>query len=84
MGPEATEEDIQRVSDKLKEWSYDSHISRGVEHTLIGAVGAPEGEKERIKRFSVLVRELVSLVRDTSFLTEPVESKVWSLTHYHP
>ena len=48
MGPEAKEEDIQRVSDKLKEWSYDSHISRGVERTLIGAVGAPEGEKERI------------------------------------
>ena len=48
MGPQATEEDIQRVSDKLKEWGYDSHISRGVERTLIGAVGAPEGEKERI------------------------------------
>ena len=48
MGPEATEEDIQRVSDKLKEWGYDSHISRGVERTLIGAVGAPEGEKEGI------------------------------------
>ncbi len=48
MGPEATEEDIQRVSDKLKEWGYDSHISRGVERTLIGAVGAPEGEKESI------------------------------------
>ncbi len=48
MGPEATEEDIQRVSDKLKEWGYDSHISQGVERTLIGAVGAPEGEKESI------------------------------------
>lgn len=48
MGPEATEEDIQRVSAKLKEWGYDSHISRGVERTLIGAVGAPEGEKESI------------------------------------
>jgi len=48
MGPQAKEEDIQRVSDKLKEWGYDSHISRGVERTLIGAVGAPEGEKESI------------------------------------
>ncbi len=48
MGPQAQEEDIQRVSDKLKEWGYDSHISRGVERTLIGAVGAPEGEKESI------------------------------------
>ncbi len=48
MGPQAQEEDIQHVSDKLKEWGYDSHISRGVERTLIGAVGAPEGEKERI------------------------------------
>ncbi len=48
MASEAQEEDIQRVSDKLQEWGYDSHISRGVERTLIGAVGAPEGEKESI------------------------------------
>jgi len=48
MGPEAQDEDIQRISDKLKDWGYDSHISRGVERTLIGAVGAPEGEKESI------------------------------------
>ena len=48
MASEAREEDIQRISDKLKDWGYDAHISRGVERTLIGAVGAPEGEKESI------------------------------------
>ncbi len=60
MASEAHEEDIQRVSDKLKEWGYDSHISRGVERTLIGAVGAPEGEKEsiadRLARFAGVAR----------------------------
>ncbi len=48
MAAEATEEDIQRVSDRLKQWGYEAHISQGVERTLIGAVGAPEGEKESI------------------------------------
>jgi 3-deoxy-7-phosphoheptulonate synthase len=45
MAKEATEEDIQRVVDRLTARGYGHHISRGVERTLIGAIGAPEGEK---------------------------------------
>ena len=55
MAPGAKEEDIQRVATELQVAGYDAHISRGVERTLIGAVGAPEGEKERLaEQFSRL------------------------------
>ena len=44
----ASEPQIQRVVARLTELDYEHHISYGVEHTLIGAVGAPEGEKEAL------------------------------------
>ncbi|NLO74918.1 MAG: 3-deoxy-7-phosphoheptulonate synthase [candidate division WS1 bacterium] len=44
----ASEPQIQRVVARLTELGYEHHISYGVEHTLIGAVGAPEGEKEAL------------------------------------
>ncbi|MFO7946400.1 MAG: 3-deoxy-7-phosphoheptulonate synthase [Armatimonadota bacterium] len=47
MEPNATDETIQRVIDSLDDRGYGHHISHGVERTLIGAIGAPEGEKQR-------------------------------------
>ena len=44
----ATEEDIARVVERLGDRGYGHHISRGVERTVIGAVGAPDGEKQEI------------------------------------
>jgi len=44
----ASEPQIQRVVTRLTELGYEHHISHGVERTLIGAVGAPEGEKEAL------------------------------------
>lgn len=44
----ATQEDIDRLVERLNERGYEQHISQGVERTLIGAVGAPEGEKEAL------------------------------------
>lgn len=40
--------DIARVIERLEERGYGHHISRGVERTVIGAVGTPEGEKQQI------------------------------------
>lgn len=48
MSPDATEEDIQRVVERLADRGYGHHISRGVERTIIGAIGAPEGEKQQL------------------------------------
>jgi len=36
----ATEGQVGRVQERLKEWGFDIHLSRGVERTIIGAVGA--------------------------------------------
>ncbi len=48
MAPGATDEHIQEVVIRLKQRGYDHHLSRGVERTLIGAIGALEEEKEAV------------------------------------
>ncbi|MBC7288151.1 MAG: 3-deoxy-7-phosphoheptulonate synthase [Armatimonadetes bacterium] len=45
MKSTATDEDIQRVVARLSERGYGHNISRGVERIVIGAIGAPDGEK---------------------------------------
>jgi len=39
MKKEATEEQINHLIDKIKEWGLQPHISKGVERTVIGAIG---------------------------------------------
>ena len=39
MSPEATEQQIEAVVKKIQEYGCDANISRGVERTLIGAIG---------------------------------------------
>ncbi len=66
MSAEATEEDIQRVIERLAERGYGHHVSRGVERTIIGAIGAPEGEKEAlVHQLSMLpnVERVVPILR---------------------
>lgn len=48
MAPGATEEQVMDVVRRLEGRGYGHHISRGVERTLIGAIGALEGEKEAV------------------------------------
>ncbi len=45
MASNATKEDIERVIQRLAERGYGHNVSRGVERTVIGAIGAPDGEK---------------------------------------
>ena len=45
LNPGATEEDLQTLIDNLKSRGYGIHLSRGVEKTIVGAVGAPESDK---------------------------------------
>ncbi len=42
LAPSATENDIEELVGNLKERGYGVHISRGVEKTIVGAIGAPE------------------------------------------
>ena len=55
MRPDSEEEDVQRVVERLGDRGYGHHISRGEERTIIGAIGAPDHEKEVVAgQFSVL------------------------------
>ena len=50
MSSKATDKDIQRLVDALESKGYGHHISRGVERTLIGAIGTPDGEKRSVSQ----------------------------------
>jgi 3-deoxy-7-phosphoheptulonate synthase len=45
MSPHATEADVEQVQQLLAERGYGVHLSRGVERTIIGAIGALDEEK---------------------------------------
>ncbi len=46
MRPDSTEQDVERVVERLAERGYGHHLSRGEKRTIIGAIGAPDHEKE--------------------------------------
>ena len=48
MSTEATEDNVLEVLRRLEDRGYGHHISRGVERTIIGAIGAPDGEKRAV------------------------------------
>lgn len=45
MEPGATKEQIERVIERLREFGFDTHLSEGVERTIIGAIGQKTDEK---------------------------------------
>jgi len=48
MAPGASQEQIDRVVGALQERGYGIHLSRGVERTVIGAIGALDEEKQLV------------------------------------
>ncbi|NLO05665.1 MAG: 3-deoxy-7-phosphoheptulonate synthase [candidate division WS1 bacterium] len=46
MSPDSREDDVALVVERLGERGYGHHISRGEQRTIIGAIGAPDHEKE--------------------------------------
>lgn len=49
MQPHASEEKIQRVINFIKEKGFDAHVSKGEDHTVIGAVGKKLIDKRDIE-----------------------------------
>ncbi|MDO8585705.1 MAG: 3-deoxy-7-phosphoheptulonate synthase [Armatimonadota bacterium] len=60
LSPEATENDLQELIGNLKERGYGVHVSKGVEKTIVGAIGAPDEDKaviaEQIESFRYVER----------------------------
>jgi 3-deoxy-7-phosphoheptulonate synthase len=61
MQPGTTEEQIQRVIDRLIEIGFDVHRSTGASHTVLGAVGLPDGFDPRDIELLEGVREAVRI-----------------------
>lgn len=47
MKPEATEEQIEEVQNKLNDLGFEVHFSQGVNYTILGAIGDKEGVDPR-------------------------------------
>src|SRR6059058_4597814 len=48
LTPAATESDVADLTQRLAEFGYQTHLSRGEERTLVGAVGAAPPNKAAI------------------------------------
>lgn len=66
LTPKATDENLQELVDNLKERGYGVHVSRGVEKTIVGAIGAPDEDKaviaEQISSFG-FVEHVVPILK---------------------
>jgi 3-deoxy-7-phosphoheptulonate synthase len=49
MSPEATEEEINHVVQRIKECGYQAHLIRGAERTVIGAVGRSDHHRAELE-----------------------------------
>ncbi len=45
LTPQATEKDLEELTDKLKSRGFGVHVSRGVERTIVGCIGVLDTEK---------------------------------------
>ncbi len=63
MQSNATNEKIQKVIDFIKEKGFDAHVSKGADHTVIGAVGRKVMDKRDI--------ELLDGVKEVIRITSP-------------
>jgi len=72
MRPDSTDSDIEGVLERLDDRGYGHHISRGEQRTIIGAIGAPDGEKDLIAgQFSVLpgVERVVPILKSYKLIS---------------
>lgn len=65
MSAKATEEEINHVIERVKECGFDTHVSRGSEHTIIGAVGSG-GRRNELEALKAAPR-----VEDIIPITQP-------------
>ncbi len=86
MRPDSTEADVELVVQRLGERGYGHHISRGEARTIIGAIGAPDHEKEVVAgQLSVLpgVERVVPILKPYKLISreyhpQPVAVRVGS------
>lgn len=60
LTPAATDSDLEELLQNLKDRGYGVHVSKGVEKTIVGAIGAPDEDKaiiaEQLSSFNYIER----------------------------
>lgn len=64
MSSKATEEEINKVVDKIKSLGFDAHLSKGAEKTIIGIIGDTRGVSDELFKLMPGVVEVISVLKD--------------------
>lgn len=74
MSAEATEEEINHVIERVKECGYGTHVSRGSEHTIIGAVGS-DGRRNELEalRAAPGVEDIIPITQPFKLVSQQVK-----------
>lgn len=74
MSAEATEKEIEHVIERVKECGYQTHVSRGTEHTIIGAVGS-DGRRNELEalRAAPGVEDIIPITQPFKLVSQQVK-----------
>ena len=64
MSSKATEEEVNRVVEKIKSFGFGVNISRGEEKTIIGIIGDTRGLSDEIFKLLPGVVEVISILKE--------------------
>ena len=64
MSSKATEEEVNRVVEKIKSFGFEVNISRGEEKTIIGIIGDTRGLSDEIFKLLPGVVEVISILKE--------------------
>jgi len=60
----ATEEEIEKVVEKIEKLGFQAHVSRGIERTIIGIIGDTRSISDEIFRILPGVSEVISILKE--------------------
>lgn len=74
MSAEATEEEINHVIERVKECGYRAHVSRGTQHTIIGAIGS-DGRRNELEalRAASGVEDIIPITQPFKLVSQQVK-----------
>ena len=64
MSSEATQEEVDKVIEKIKGMGFGVHISKGTEKTIIGIIGDTRGISDEVFKIMPGVADVISILRD--------------------
>lgn len=64
MKPDAKEEEINKVVEKIEKLGFKAHVSKGTERTIIGIIGDTRGISDEVFKILPGVSEVISILKE--------------------